>query len=322
MAPRSFILAIVVMFLMTAIWPSAMASAGQPMPLKPTLSISPLDPPEVTIEAAPTSTSSGIFHATVTVDKPPAIGTVMVSLDATTSTDWTTTVDPATIPFTSPGSVQITVRVTVPPETLSSSVGMVTVTGIGTYPGYSTPPASSTGTVKIKQYYRCLLNITPTLGIDNPQTYKIIVTNNGNGNDSFELNIPLQQVLTKVGLSVAFDRTTTEKIPQHSTATINMTVSYGPSAASGKKEIYVRSTSKASMSSGNGTVYTDAMTTIDVQPWHGSSGISLGVIALVIVIIVVVVILIAKKKGKLKFGRKPKPAPAEVKGDTKVQKEK
>jgi uncharacterized membrane protein len=184
----------------------------------------------------------------------------------------------------------------------------------------NTNTASSTGTVKVKQYYGCLLNITPTTGNDNPQTFNIKVTNNGNGNDSFELDVPLQAALTKVGLSVAFDRTTTGKLAMGGKITINLTVSYGPSAGPGKKEIYVRCTSTASKSSDNGTVFTDAMTTIDVQPWHGTSGISLGVIALVIVIIVVIVIFIARKKGKLRFGRKPKPAVA--KSNTKDPKEK
>jgi len=318
MAPRSLIVAILVLLLMTAICPSVLASVGGPMPLKPTLMISALDPQSIIVEVSATSLGTATFHATVTVDKPPAIGTVMVQLDANTDTDWPTIVVPSNIPFTSPGTIQITVTVNVPEATSSTLIGKVTVTGTATYPG-GMAEASSSGTVTVKQYYLCTLRPPNLLGTDNPQTFGIVVKNSGNGEDSFEISLPFQEAIAKAGLSVSFDKTTTGKLAQDVNFTIHMTVSYGPSAAAGKKQIYVRATSTGSKSGGNDTYYADTIITIDVQPWHGSAGISLGAVALVIIIIVVVM-LYAKKKGKLRFKRKPKPAPVKV--ETKEQKEK
>lgn len=313
------IVAILVLLLMTAICPSVLASVGGPMPLKPTLMISALDPQSIIVEVSATSLGTATFHATVTVDKPPAIGTVMVQLDANTDTDWPTIVVPSNILFTSPGTVQITVTVNVPEATSSTLIGKVTVTGTATYPG-GMAEASSSGTVTVKQYYLCTLRPPNLLGTDNPQTFGIAVKNSGNGEDSFEISLPFQEAIAKAGLSVSFDKATTGKLAQDVNLTIHMTVSYGPSAAAGKKQIYVRATSTGSKSGGNDTYYADTIITIDVQPWHGTSGISLGVVVLVIVIIVVVVLFYAKKKGKLRFRRKQKLAPVKV--ETKEEKKK
>jgi len=319
MVPRSLTVAILVLLLMTAIYPSVLASVGGPMPLKPTLMISALDPQSIMVEVSATSSGTATFHATVTVDKPPAIGTVMVQLDANTDPGWPTTVVPSSIPFTSSGSIQVTITVNVPEATSSTLIGKVTVTGTATYPG-GMAEASSSGTVTVKQYYLCTLRPPNVLGTDNPQTFAIAVKNSGNGEDSFDIGLPFQEAIAKAGLSVSFDKTNTGKLAQDVNFTIHMTVSYGPSAAAGKKQIYVRATSTGSKSGGNDTYFADTIITIDVQPWHGTSGISLGAVVLVIVIVVVVVIFYAKKKGKLRFGRKQKTAPAKT--ETKEKKEK
>jgi hypothetical protein len=193
------------------------------------------------------------------------------------------------------------------------------VTALATYPGGSSI-ATSSGTVKVKQYFRIQLDYSPKVGVDNPQTYTITVSNRGNGEDSFEFSIPFQEAMAKAGLSIDFDQITTDTIAQDVNDSIRMTVSYGSSAPSGKKQIYVRATSTASTANGNDSIYKDLVMLIDVQPWHGQAGYSIGAVALVIMIIVVVVIFFAKKKGKLRFKRKPKPAPVKV--ETKEQKEK
>jgi hypothetical protein len=307
MARRLFILAMMLALLLPML-SSANALAGDPMPLRPTLTISTLDPPETHVTVTPDSIGSATLHANVTVDKPPMIGTVMVTLDGSTSTGWPTVVSPQTIPFTSPATVAITITVVVPQATPTTSIGKLVVSGLATYPGGSTT-ATSSATVLVNQYYRCSINATPKLGIDNPQEFKLDVYNRGNGEDTFSLSILAREALSKAGLSVTVETTKTQKIPQDENQTVRVTVSYGASASSGKKDIYVRASSDGAKNAGNDSAFMDVLVTIDVRPLSGTSGMSIGIVAVVVIVAVGVTLFVAKKKGKLKFGKKAKDAP-------------
>lgn len=278
-------------------------SADGLMPLRPTVTLSEMDPPERTAEVSFDSIGTAMFSATVTVEKPPAVGTVMVQLDGSTSTGWVTVVSPQSIPFTASGSVGITITVVVPQATPSSIVGRVTVSALGTYPGGSSSDTTS-ATVRVKQYYRIQMDCSPKVGMENPQTFAINVSNRGNGEDSFKFSLPFQEAMGKLGLTIDFEQASTKPLTQDTNDTIHVTVSYGSSAPSGSKQIYVRATSSASIASGNDSVYKDIVVVINVQPWHGTAGVSLGVVALIIIIVVVVVLFVAKKKGKLRFPAK------------------
>jgi hypothetical protein len=306
MARRLFIFAMLFALLVPVCSP-VNALTGDPMPLMPTLYISSLDPPTAHATVSSDSVGHVTFHANVTVDKPPLIGTVMVNLDASTSTGWPTVVSPQSIPFTTSAVVQITVTVVVPQATPITSVGRTTVSGLATFPGGS-KSATSSGTVQVNQYYSCALNATPKLGTGNPQVFNIKVRNAGNGDDSFGLYIQVPEALSKAGLTLAFDTPKTQKLQVDANQTVKLTVKYGPSAASGKKDIYVRAISDGAKALGNDSVFTDVLLTIDVQPLSGPQGTSLGIVAGVIIVAVGVTLFVAKKKGKLKFSKKAKDA--------------
>ncbi len=291
------------------------ALAGDPMPLRPTLIISALDPAETHVTVTPDSIGSATLHANVTVDKAQVVGTVMVTLDGSTSTGWPTVVSPQTIPFTSPATVAITITVVVPQATPSSSIGRLVVNGLATYPGGSAA-ATSSATVLVNQYFRCSINATPKLGIDNPQEFKLEVYNRGNGDDTFSLSILAREALSKAGLSVALETTKTQKIHQDENQTVRVTVSYGTTASSGKKDFYVRASSDGAKNTGNDSAFMDILLTIDVRPLSGTAGMSIGIVAAIIIVAVIVTLFVAKKKGKLRFGKKRKEPEKATKTET------
>lgn len=273
-----------------------------------TLMISVMNPSAQTAEVTATSPTTVTFTATVTVDKPPLIGTVMVTLEASASTGWPTTVSPQSIPFKSPGTVQATVTVTVPQQTSSDLIGAIILNGLATYPG-GTASATSSATVQVGQYYKCQLNATPTLGTENPQTYDLKITNAGNGNDSFELALVDQAVISKAGLTVTLDKVKTGNLAQGGNETVHVKVSYGAGASSGKHEFSIRATSVGSKTGSNETATKDVVLSIDVQPWKGQAGTTFGLIAVVIIVVVIAVVFLAMKKGKLRLKKKAKEAP-------------
>lgn len=306
MVRRLFLLAII-LALLTPLCAQVDALAGEPMPLGPAIYISTLNPSNAHVSVTADSVGHVTFHANVTVDKPPLIGTVMVNLDGKTNTGWTTVVSPQSIPFTSSSTVEITISVVVPQATPIDEIGRTEVHGLATYPGGS-KSATSTGTIVVDQYFGCALNATPRLGTGNPQVFKIEVFNKGNGLDSFSLSVLAREALSQAGLSFYFYAITTEKIPMDENQTVKIRVSYDANAAPGKKDFYVRAISDGSKNVGNDSVFIDCLLTIDVQPLSSPQGMSLGIAAGAIIVAVGVTLFVAKKKGKLKFGKKAKDA--------------
>lgn len=302
------VLPILMSLILYALGSATIVTADGPRAVGVTLTITPMNPASTTADVTATSPASATFTATVTVDKPPLIGTVMVSLDASVSTGWPAAVSPQSIPFTSPSSVQVTVTVTVPAQSPSSLVGAVRLNGVATYPGGS-KSAGSSATVLVGQYYMCKLNATPTTGSGNPQTYDVRITNDGNGNDSFEITTTEQNAVSKAGLTVTMEKTKTGNLPAGQSETIHVKVSYGSSTSTGKHQINVHVVSVGSNTGSNETATADLPLTIDVQPWSGQGGITIGIVAAMIIVVVIVVVFLAMKKGKLKFKNKEKDAP-------------
>ena len=309
MTHRLFILAM--MFVLLAPFCSPVnALTENPTALKPTLTISTLDPPQGHAPVTSESVGSVTFHANVSVEKNQFVGTVMVELDGSTSTGWTTVVSPQTIPFTNPATVEITITVVVPQSTPASLIGRVVVNGLATYHTGSIS-ATSSAMVLVDQYFGCALNVSPRQGTGNPQTFEIFIRNTGNGEDSFSLSILVPEALSKAGLSLSFETTKTQKLQPEANQTIKLTVKYGPTAASGNKDFYVRTISNGAKAAGNDSAYTDVMMTINVQPLSGPVGMSIvgGIVA--IIVVVGVILFIAKKKGKLRFRKRAKDLPKE-----------
>jgi uncharacterized membrane protein len=138
-----------------------------------------------------------------------------------------------------------------------------------------------------------------------------MISNAGNGDDTFSPNIQVQAALEKAGLSFSFETTKTQKLAMGSNQTLKLTVKYGATAASGKKDFYVRVTSDGAKNAGNESGFTDILLTIDVKPLSGPQGMSIGLLAGAIIAAVGVTLFVAKKKGKLRTGKTAKDVPKE-----------
>jgi hypothetical protein len=176
------------LLLLTAIPVLSIFPAQVEAGFKPTLTLSPMAPSSYEVNVTPSSIGSANFSFYVNVTKTASVGTVMVTLDGSTSTGWPTLVSPGSIAFTSSGSVQANVTVTVPQASPASSIGKVQVEALGTYPGGSVV-AQTSATVTLAQYFRWNLVTQKHETNSTNLGLSMDVYNRGNGLDVFEVNI-------------------------------------------------------------------------------------------------------------------------------------
>lgn len=217
--------------LMTALMLSTLVIALAPnaaaqVHIKPTLTISSLNPQSRDVVVTPSSIGSASFSATVSVTKPPAVGTVMVQVDGTTSTGWTTVVSPQSIPFTSPGDIQISVTVVVPQATPTSSIGKVIISGLATYPG-GNAAAQTSATVTVVQYFRIQPQAQQSFVTVTPGGQAVLVLdlyNRGNGLDTIVIEITNLKELSKKSWMVSATAYEVSNIVQDEYGTIKLFV--------------------------------------------------------------------------------------------------
>jgi hypothetical protein len=194
--------------------------------VKPTLAISSLNPGSRDVVVTPSSIGAATFSATVTVTKLPAVGTVMVQLDGTTSTGWTTVVSPMTIPFTQGTDVQISVTVVVPQAAPTSSIGKVTINGLASWPG-GTATAMTSGTVTVVQYYRIQPQAVQSFVTVPPGGQAVLTLelyNRGNGLDTIVIEITNLKDLAKKSWMVSATAYEVSNIVQDEYGTIRIFV--------------------------------------------------------------------------------------------------
>lgn len=264
--------------------------------LRPTLTISPLDPQSAQANVTAKDGATVTYTGTVTVTKPP-VGTVTVYLDGETSSGYLMTVEPSTIPFTSPGTVAFTAVVMVPQGASANGTTKVMVAGIASYPGGSRS-AYSTATLEIGQYFDMELLVIPVKKTGNPQEFNIVIRNTGNGNDTFSLSFPDTKDLENDGFDLSVSNHRSEELMPNGNGTIKVKIGYGVSTPSGKRSIKVRVTSDSSKAGENET-YKDVLINMDVEALGGGSTESfmlIGGIVASIVILVLAVVLIMKRR--------------------------
>ena len=192
------------------------------------LTLSAMSPQTKEVVVTPDSIGSASFNLTATVDMPPMLPiTVMVTLDGTTSTGWSTVVSPQSIPFTESGSIDVSVTVVVPQASPASEVGTVHISGTASYPGGS-KTAESTATVTVHQYYRlqpqAIQSFTTTT--NDSIDFVLDIYNKGNGDDRFEIELTNRDALEAEGLTIALNQTRTGTVRQDEYTSVLITVSY------------------------------------------------------------------------------------------------
>ncbi len=198
--------------LLTTVLAASMPVSAQ---VFPTLKMSGLLPPEKITEPTPSAQGHASFETEITVTKPvgpPMRVTITVSID----TGWPAVVSPGAVPFPGAGGNQkVTVAVVVPQATPASSVGVVCVNAIGIFGGQAYS-ANSCAQVLVKQYFRmtpesqqAFLQTAP--GQVNVLSLKIY--NQGNGLDTFSVDLENSKELAKQGWITQLSRPTVDNVP-------------------------------------------------------------------------------------------------------------
>ena len=197
-------------------------AAPNPIPL---LSLA-LFPPQVQAKISSSQLGAVTFGGNATVEKIQGIERVAVTLTAVVSTGWPVVISPQTIPFINPGTKKFHVTVIVPPSTSSLLTGAVRIDGSAKAPGLAPVVAAASGVVTVSQYFKLRIEAESPLRQVKPGelTYNTVnVYNDGNGQDTFELEIENIEDLVKDQFTVLLGSTDIT-VPQDEYQPVRMTV--------------------------------------------------------------------------------------------------
>ncbi len=171
-------------------------AAPNPIPI---LSLA-LYPTQLKAQVTQSQLGAVTFGGNATVEKISGIERVTVTLTSVVSTGWPVVTSPTTMVFINPDTVSFTVTIIVPPATSSLITGNVIVTGTAKAPIISPVVASAGAVVTIAQYFKMRIEAESPLREVKPAdlTYNVVnVYNDGNGLDTFELEIENNKDLAK-----------------------------------------------------------------------------------------------------------------------------
>jgi hypothetical protein len=196
-------------------------AALNPVPVL-TLSLAPTQ-----LEARVTNSQNGpvMFGGNATVEKfSGSLERVTVTLSA--SCIWPAIVSPSTMVFTNMVPQPFYVTVVVPPKTSALEIGQLIVSGTAKAPGMPTASATANAVVTVGQYFKLSIGADTPLREVKPGdiTYNTVnIYNEGNGLDSFELEVINSKDLLKKEFNVIIERTSID-IQQEEYAQIKITV--------------------------------------------------------------------------------------------------
>ena len=171
---------------------------GAPNPI-PILSLS-LFPSQLQATVTQSQLGAVTFGGNATVDKIQGIERVTVTLQAVVNTGWPVVISPTTIAFIAPRTQRFSVTVIVPPAQSSLITGSVIVTGTAKVPGLTPIVSQAQGVVTVAQYFKMRIEAEAPLREVKPGeiTFNVVnVYNDGNGQDTFELEIENNKDLAK-----------------------------------------------------------------------------------------------------------------------------
>jgi hypothetical protein len=186
---------IVAVFMMSALSQHAPLPAGEeaeaaPNPI-PVLTLG-LFPSQLQARITQAQLGAVTFGGNASVEKIQGIERVTVTLQAVVNTGWPVVVSPQTMVFINPRTERFQVTIIVPPSTSSLLTGNVIVTGQAKAPGLAPIVSAASGVVTVGQYFDLTIEAESPLRQVKPGelTQNVInVYNEGNGQDTFELEI-------------------------------------------------------------------------------------------------------------------------------------
>ena len=171
-------------------------AAPNPVPI---LSLS-LFPSQLQARVTQSQLGAVTFGGNATVEKISYVERVTVTLTAVVNTGWPVVISPSTMAFVDPGTQGFQVTVIVPPSTSSLLTGNVIVTGSAKAPALSPVMAAASGVVTVSQFFDLTIEAEQPLRQVKPGelTYNVVnVHNEGNGQDTFELEVENNEKLVE-----------------------------------------------------------------------------------------------------------------------------
>ena len=172
--------------------------------------------PEVTLSLTPSTAEADVsftkygnvwFSGNAEVDRLP-VDRCVVTLTSSVDTGWASTCSPSILAFSTNKVQSFQVTVSVPPGTLASLTGILTVTGEASGAGFSST-STATANVTVAPYYLLRLQCESphmNLSTGGKGSFKVELENRGNANDSFDIVIGNAEELRNAGWAVRIVR--------------------------------------------------------------------------------------------------------------------
>jgi hypothetical protein len=133
---------------------------------------------------------------------------VIVNLEGSVDVGWSVTLNPDVVQVDPGGEAHFQATVQVPPETSYYIQATLTVSGTAqSYPGAGTYNVQgTTGTIRIEQFYKFSLSCEQPVAetkIGTRATYELKIHNEGNGRDTFSINVVNDNELYKRGITTS-----------------------------------------------------------------------------------------------------------------------
>ena len=216
---------------------------------------------------------------------------------------WKSEVVPTQLIFTAAGSQNVTVYVSVPAGTSTSSMELVKLEAKASWSTGSTVVSFQWG-ARAKQYYDVDLTSKKTGSGPDYRSYYVIMTNTGNGVDSYSAAVQNLGALSAKDIEV--DLTTSwlsRTLNSDQSRSLPMKVTYKGSDRAVNQDIIIRVSSKGAQTNGQKPHYWDFTVRFVYQKEEISNIFVVGIVAFVIIMVVVLALLLkAPRKGK---GPKP-----------------
>jgi hypothetical protein len=263
--------------------------------------LSDLDPQEGEVEVLWGKMGHATLTGSVTVEKPPT-GAVEVNLVPYCSKAWTVMVYPDFMKFENAGTKHFTVNVDVSLYSMAHEQADIEVVAHAKFPDTTTQEDQTTATLKVKPIYAVYVSSDPEIGTRNPQKFKLIITNMGNGPDSFTLTTANQDYLEENGFTLIFGtRTTKEMIPREWDQ-ITLEVSYKSTTKWGEHTIKLNANSIAAEMEGSLPSSTTFEIVMEIEALEGGTPQVYTFISIIIIAIILVtaMVIVRRRKDKRK----------------------
>jgi len=221
---------------------------------KDTFQLAPFSPSAYEVIVTPTNNGTANFLTTVQVGIF-SNETYRVVLNATVSTGWETHVAPSTLVFSHSDEVSVSVTVVVPAATPSALIGKLTLTGNCSNSNGSLE-VSTYAVITVGQYFRFDIYANYLVKSESRAIVDLIITNRGNGLDSYSIAITNLDELSAKNIIVTASTYELSSVAAGGNGTIRISIKYDGNELTLSEHVEVAIKSEAAATEGLAVIKT------------------------------------------------------------------